>query len=150
MGVPVKLLVIEDDPVYLGLLENYLSGLVDELIFAETWEKASKHVDWANIVWLDAILPDANETQALVNIGEVRQRNSNVVIFVVSGVLSPLFPEQAVAAGADLFVPKEDAVLQTQVIALMLQAINRLPGIDVDRVNEKARHLLRQRITSKQ
>lgn len=119
----MKMLIIEDDVIYVGLLERYLEGLADEIIIAKSWEEAKQHIQVAQIMWIDLIIPPHNEDFAIVQIGEIRAQNSNAVIFVVSGVVSPDTKREALAAGADYFAEKMDHITQNQIIALMISAL---------------------------
>lgn len=145
----MKMLIIEDDDLYVGILERYLEGLTDELIIVENWEDAEKHIPVASIIWADLVIPPHDRDYGILKIGQIRKGNEKAVIFVVSGAPGQDVKLKAESAGADLFVEKAEAIKSTQVIALMISALlkahERGNGVAV-KFLQKARQLLSERV----
>lgn len=145
----MRMLIIEDDEQYLGLLARYLDGLADEINIAKTWEEAERFVEVSAIMWIDLIIPPWGEEQGYIKIGEYRERNKNAVIFVVSGLPDNAARDKSLNAGADAYAEKMDVVKQTQVIALMISALMKAQekGIPESlKFLEKARMLIAEKV----
>lgn len=144
----MKLLIVEDDPLYASLLERYLEGLADEIAIVDSWEAAEAFVPTAHMMWLDLVIPPHNDDYAFLRIRAFRDINRKAVIFVVSGIPDDTLKEKALQAGADGFAHKMDATSQTQVIALMISALMKVQerGYDCLKFLQRARELLSERI----
>lgn len=145
----MKMLIIEDDILYVGILQRYLEGLTDEIIVAKNWEVAEQFLSVADIMWIDLVVPPHNEKFAIIKIGEIRKANERVVIFVVSGIPDESIGREVIAAGADFFAEKMDMTNQNQVIALMIQALMKAEerGKDAMKFLQRARQLISERVT---
>lgn len=149
----MKMLIIEDDALYVELLQRYLEGLADEIVVAHNWREAEQHVKDSKIIWVDLVLPpETTKEQCLLQVGYVRSINARAVIFVVSGVSDPDIPKRSLDAGADYFAHKTDLVTQTQVIALMISSLMMAHERGAEeslRFLDKARMLLNERVNPK-
>lgn len=139
----MKILIVEDDAGYRDILQRYLNGLGDEIVFTDTWEKAQPHYG-ADVFWLDIFIPPHGEKKIKLEMGIIRATNSHAVIFVVSGLCDPNLKREMIAAGADAFVCKHDVATRSQVIALMLSALMQAEGRGkpATKYLQKARELL--------
>lgn len=147
----IKMLVVEDNALYAGLLDRYLSDLVDELNITSSWSDAERYIADSDIAWIDLVLPPDDAESSIIRIGEVRQKNAQIVIFVVSGMPDDgkaTLADKARQAGADHFVYKFALGTHDQIIAVMIHALMTLSdrGCDVAKYLNKARQLLSERV----
>lgn len=145
----MKVLVIEDEPVYAALIERYLTGLATEIHCATSWADAQKYLgEKPDIMWVDILVPGENVNSALLRVGEVRAENSETVILVVSGAVDSDLPARAVSAGADLFIEKNNATTRNKVISLIILALlnARTRGADTEEFLIRAQQFLKEQV----
>lgn len=110
---PLKILVVEDEPVNSKLLGEVLSDsplFISEVGFAETAGAASKLLrdDHFDIVLLDLNLPDSKglDTLRAINDEESGEESSQVAIVVITGEYGEHTGLKAIARGAQEYLVK--------------------------------------------
>jgi len=101
----MNILVVEDDKVFRGLLEEYLSMKNMKVTSAETGKKAinllsEKHFD---VVLLDLLLPDINGIEILK---KIKEKNPETEVVVITGHGTIKTAVEAMKLGAHDFLTK--------------------------------------------
>lgn len=105
-----KLLLIEDHPIFAGVLKQALEQSEDlhVVMVVDTAEKALELIPdlKLDLILVDVSLPKMNGIDL---VGKLTQKNPNVLCLVISGHLSALYLRRALAAGARGYVVKDSA-----------------------------------------
>jgi DNA-binding NarL/FixJ family response regulator len=101
----VRILLIDDHPLFRDGLKFLLAGLADGLDFleADSCESALAHVAAADIILLDLKLPGVNGIEAL---RAIREASETVTVVVLSSEDDPRVIRRLIDAGAAGFIPK--------------------------------------------
>lgn len=114
-----EVLMIEDDPEYRALVKRWLTNAPESpfsLSFAPRLDEAWHRIDVCDAIVLDLDLPDTEGMETLV---AARELAGNLPIVVLTDMDDDgNLGQQALAAGADAFVPKRAAGADTLQIAL--------------------------------
>lgn len=114
-----EVLMIEDDPDYRALVSHWLSNSPESpfsLSFAPRLDDAWHRIERCDAIVLDLGLPDAAGMETLV---AARELAGDLPIVVLTGMDDDgSLGQQALAAGADAFVPKRAAGADTLQVAL--------------------------------
>lgn len=104
----MSLLIIEDDRPFVELLRHWLGDR--KIRIAETLREAQKMItaEAPKFIVVDLSLPDSNAMNTLANIRKLREESKDAVVIVITGAPRPEFEEKATAAGADVFLNKDD------------------------------------------
>ncbi|MCF7805201.1 MAG: response regulator [Candidatus Marinimicrobia bacterium] len=102
-----KVLVVEDDPELVHLLELKLRSEQREIVFAQTGEEAKTFLRDADfsLVILDLILPDYDGRNLLVEIRET-PKTAGIPVIVTTAKSNPHIQSECYALGADAFFEK--------------------------------------------
>lgn len=103
---PVSVLIVEDDQPFIELLRHWLGE--GPIRVARTLAEAAEMIAASapRVVLLDLTLPDSCAANTLARLRELKKAASDALVIVVTG--NPLASKQAMAAGADHFVTKDD------------------------------------------
>lgn len=124
----MRILICEDESPMVELLTRFLdpiSSRIDSTGDLHTALEMARNTEY-NVVILDLRLTRTGKDEALAAIHEFKHQNTEVV--VVSGLSDPNLREDALAAGASSFVPKDGdfgaraMLLATNVATLKLPA----------------------------
>lgn len=146
----MKVLIVEDDPLFAELVRRYLDGLA-EIVVAHSWAEAYKYLEpFPTVMWIDLIHQGYGDdvTSSLIRIQGIRKQNSDVVILVVSGALDHDIQDRCLSAGADAFIAKHDIGPQNKAIAHILLALLNAEkrGVDVTKYLEQTQLFLQARL----
>lgn len=106
----MRILLIEDERLMRMLVVKVLDGMASKIVEVETLEdarSASLEQEF-DVILFDLVLPDSSAENSLAALPEI-QRNAHAPVIVVSSWPDPLLEKKALAAGADVFLPKEQA-----------------------------------------
>jgi DNA-binding NarL/FixJ family response regulator len=122
----MKVVIIEDNERYSRILENILDGFATEVVVVATWAGAKPYLETnPDVVWIDLQLPDSDPNQTVVKIAEVRAKNGEVAIIVVSGYVDPALEKAALMSGADVIESKNISGTRQKILSLILLALTR-------------------------
>lgn len=116
----VRILVVDDEEPVRYMFSRFIGDLCSRIAEAVSLKDAiaiSKQEDF-DIIILDLRLTDADKNQTLAAIPELR-RKSGAAVIVVTGVPEPDIQEQAIRAGADYCISKNDVFTQKAKAILM-------------------------------
>lgn len=121
----MKVLILEDDPLYGATIRRYLDGLASEPVkLVSTWQEAMKELPQKpDLMWIDLIVPGYDTESSILKVKEVRAANEEATLLVVSGSAESDIERRTREAGADAYANKMDAVNLKQVIALIMLAL---------------------------
>jgi CheY-like chemotaxis protein len=99
---------VDDEPPMIEILKRFLEPLSSKIDSADALADALQmaSVGNYNVIVLDLRLGVTGKTEALRAVQEFKRHNAAVV--VVSGLPEPNLMDEVLAAGADVFVPKDN------------------------------------------
>lgn len=110
----MKILIVEDQPAVAELLTRYLRPVAREIIVAKDMATAlaemAKATDF-DLITLDLKLPDSNAQQTLQNIRDIKKRNEDALVVVITGMLAAGQEDEARKLGADAYIEKPESLL---------------------------------------
>lgn len=129
----LRILIIEDEPAIAGLLQRFLAPLTTySPMIASNMEEAMKIIDSADpvdIVTLDLGLPDsASKKTVEEGIKEIKAKQPNCLLIVVTGAMRSSFEQEALAHGADGFMEKAENCRSPKTFLNTMQDIIRSIG----------------------
>lgn len=103
---PVSVLIVEDDQPFIEILRHWLGE--GPIRVARTLAEAAEMIAASapRVVLLDLSLPDSCAANTLAKLRELKKAASDALVIVVTG--NPLAAKDAMAAGADHFITKDD------------------------------------------
>jgi DNA-binding NarL/FixJ family response regulator len=103
----LRILIVDDEPLMIETLKRFLNPLSSKIDSTDALDDALKmaSVGNYNVIVLDLRLRFTGKPEALRAIQEFKRHNAAVV--VVSGLPEPNLSDEVLAAGADVFVPKD-------------------------------------------
>ena len=106
-STPILILVVEDDPVSLVLVQRELAAPNRRVVTAPTMAAAEWYLqnDHVSLAVLDLVLPDGDGRNFLVRLRE-QARTAATPIIVVSALNSAQVRTEAYALGCDAYLPK--------------------------------------------
>jgi PAS domain S-box-containing protein len=109
MTTPINILLVDDEPANLLVLQTVLASLGATLVCARSGEEALKHVlltDFA-VILLDVLMPTMNGFEAARLIRSRPQSSHTPIVFITAEPDTPEFPiEEAYALGAVDYLTK--------------------------------------------
>lgn len=123
----MRILIIDDEPLMVEMLSRYLEPLASKI---DTTEHLTDALNMArtnnyNVIILDLRLRFTGKHEALLSIKEFKRFGTSVV--VVSGLPDDGLRDEALAAGADAFVPKDNNFGQRAMLVATNVATLKLP-----------------------
>jgi len=117
---PKTLALVDDDPLYTEFLSHYLRDLgVQVDVFDDSNELLAHPAAYGyDFYVVDLSLPGVDGVELI----KVIRRRSNAGVLVVSGRLAPDVFQQALGAGADMYLAKP---VQFEQVALAIHAVQR-------------------------
>lgn len=121
----MRIVIIEDNERYARVIENALDGFAAEIVTVATWKEAQPYLDAKpDVAWVDLQLPDSTARETVVKIAEVRAKNAEIVIIVVSGFIDEELRKAALNSGADAIENKNASGTRRKLISLIFLAMN--------------------------
>lgn len=123
----MMILIVEDEPPMVELLERFLKSVSSQIDSTDNLESAlaMAHNHPYNICILDLKLKTTGKEDAFRAIHKFKELNCSVV--VVSGLTDPKLKEDALAAGADVVVPKDGSFGERSMLLAAYIATLKLP-----------------------
>ncbi len=113
-----RTLLVEDDPVFRGMVADLLHGEFPEILVDEAGDGSSAlskvHTAPPNVVFMDIQLPGQN---GLALTGTIKKLNSDIVIVIVSNCDLPEYRQAAFRQGADCYILKGSAACSEEILA---------------------------------
>ncbi|MEE8600759.1 response regulator [Euzebya tangerina] len=107
----MRVLIVEDDPDFLALVQTYVSQLDGVSTHAvRTWGAAQAALDDCDVVLLDLHLPDSRLNRSIENI---RGLDPGVAVIVMSSFLSPEDEIKPILAGAQEVLLKDEITAES-------------------------------------
>ena len=108
-AAPKTILVVEDNPINIGFISDYLEAFGYRLLAARNGFEAIQKVsrEQVDLVLMDVQMPGMDgfeATRAIRSLPDVRQ--SSVPIIMVTALVMPGDMERCMAAGANHYMPK--------------------------------------------
>lgn len=108
--ISMRVLLIEDQELMRALIVRLLDGMTSRIVETGTLsgalEACSK--EEFDVVMFDLVLEDASAEMSLAALPEIKRRSKAPVV-VVSGWPDPELKAKSLRAGADTFLPKDEA-----------------------------------------
>lgn len=107
----MKILIIEDDVAFAGLVERFMSEISSDIVIAHSFRDAIKAltvIPLPDVITLDLALPDSDTEKTISQIHVLREANEKSVILVLSGIVTPIDRNRIIQAGADEMLLKND------------------------------------------
>lgn len=121
----MRIVIIEDNERYANVIQNALDGFATEIVTVSTWKEAEPYLHTKpDVAWVDLQLPDSEARDTIVKIAEVRSKNAEIVIIVVSGFVDDEIRKAALESGVDVIENKNAASTRRKLISLILLAMN--------------------------
>jgi len=100
-----KVLVVDDDPVFLTMMEEVLSQNSYEVVLQQSGINALEVInkEQPDLVILDIIMPDK---EGLETINDIRAKDMKLPVVVVSGISNIDYLDMAMDFGADAMLTK--------------------------------------------
>lgn len=123
----VRLLIVDDDPLMVELLSGLMQPMTSYIGFTDNLHEALEmaRVGKFNLILLDLRLTNTGKEEAFRCIREFKNQNASVV--VVSGLPDEKLKDEALAAGAAAFVPKDGPPMSRALLLAANVAILHLP-----------------------
>jgi CheY-like chemotaxis protein len=120
----MTIVIVEDNDKYSQIIQNMLDGFARKVVVVKTWEEAKPYLD-ANpdVAWIDLQLPDSDADQTMVRIGELRSKDSDIVIIVVSGHIDEGIEKLAREARVDAIEQKGRPGTRQKLLSLIMLAM---------------------------
>lgn len=113
-----KALLVEDDPVFRGMVADLLSSEFPEILVDEAADGSSAlskvHASPPDVVFMDIQLPGKN---GLLLTRTIKNLNSDIVIVIVSNYDLPEYRQAAFRQGADCYILKGSADCSEEILA---------------------------------
>lgn len=124
----VRILILDDEEQMVEILKRYLEPLASKI---DTVEHLADAINMArtgkyNVIIQDIRLQHTGKSEALLAIREFKRFGAAVV--VVSGVPDPALKDEVLAAGADVFVPKDQDFGKRAMLMAASVATLKLPA----------------------
>lgn len=107
----MKALIIEDDKYIALILRTWLEGCGYDVAVTGSMAGASKYIEGAGeleVITLDLNLEDSTHDRTIPRIKEIREKNPNALLVVISGVITMSESHVITGLGADAFIEKHD------------------------------------------
>jgi signal transduction histidine kinase/CheY-like chemotaxis protein len=124
---PIKILVVDDEQVYLETIQTILTnGSFADLFDVSVTDNSKNALSFAQFNRPDVILCDidlgSNSSNGFELVANIRERGNQSFIIMHSNRTSPLDAEKANSAGADAFLPKP--IDEIKFIATITKGLN--------------------------
>lgn len=120
----MRILLVEDERLLRMLVVKLLDGMASKIVEVDTLEeaKAAAAREEFDVILFDLVLPDAEAYTSLAALPEIKA-NAKCPVIVVSGYPDPLLEKKSLAAGAEVFLPKDQAFSnRSRALLMALQA----------------------------
>lgn len=134
----MKVLLIEDDMGVAEMLQAIVAG-IGTVKWSKTWNEGVAEFSSCtyDAILLDLGLPDSGTQTTLSSIKSIKMNCPNTAVIVITG--QPMITEeQALKAGADAFISKNNVMRPTRVIQLISSLVAQICGTS----SETVRHQL--------
>lgn len=123
----VRLLIVDDDKPMVEMLSGLMEPMTSYIGTTDNLKEAlaMAEVGKFNLILLDLRLKGTGKDEALAAIRKLKEQNT--VVVVVSGLPDPHLKEEALAAGADAFVPKDGTSMTRALLLAANVAVLHLP-----------------------
>ena len=122
-----KTLLVEDDPVFRGMLAELLSNEFPDILVYEAGDEASvlSQLDRSppDVILMDIELPGKN---GLVLTRTIKKIYPGIVIVIVSNYDLPEYRQAAFRQGADCYIPKSSASCVREILARVEGAMSKI------------------------
>ncbi len=126
-----KTLLVEDDPVFRGIVADLLTERFPEMVITQLSDadRAFTSVCLSNpdLVFMDIQLPGENGLELT---RRIKTLASNIVIVVLTGCDAPEYRQAAYQCGADGFILKGSAACKDEIVEWVGILKNKLSGPD--------------------
>lgn len=120
----MKILIVEDNDHYANLVRKYLNGLATEIVVVHSWADAQRHVQMRyDVAWFDLHIPDAQISDMVLKIAEMRDKHQKTVIVVCSGYITEERKKELSAIGADVIADKSMVLNPVEITSLVMLGI---------------------------
>lgn len=107
----MKILIIEDDDAFAGLVERFMSEISTDIVIAHSFRDAISVltvIPLPDLITLDLSLPDSNTEATISRIHVLREANEKSVILVLSGIVTGVDKQRIIDSGADDLLLKQE------------------------------------------
>lgn len=120
-AAPVRILVVEDDPLIAELISTIIRNTCDEIETAPTMEDAINHLNICPYaaVLLDLKLPDSDPNQSLASVQLIKRMGAQRVVVITATPIDERLVKAAKEAGADDVIGKDDGDFKHRVRAIV-------------------------------
>lgn len=120
----LRILIIEDNTNFGNMLVTFLSDIAYEIVLVKNWEEANEYLaTHPDVAIVDLQLADLNIPRSVAQVQDLRARDKNIVIIILSGFVSPDIHRALLEIPVEMVEEKQTSYSVEKLFALVIMGL---------------------------